>query len=182
MTMIFFDGSERKVGKNFVIGAGVVIVERGLVRECQFQTVLPRSGFAETVAFWHVLSIMPFSELNKARLFTDDEIVGRAKEALYDGNYAGKAKERLLTHFDAFTNLFGSDRPQHFIQALKHLDIQKVKGHADIVYNERADYLAKCANDKSKTVAPYEQWVLEPKKYWDTEKECYAEKQYPFTS
>lgn len=184
MTTIYFDGSEKrnKENKSYDIGVGIVVVNQGNVSSYSFGTTSPYSGGSEFIALAMTVETLRFHmDVRKARLFTDCEPVAHAKEHLHPGNYKGDKVELLRQSLDKHLyRPYGTDI-NALLAWLKVLNIEKLKGHSGIVYNEYADFLAKHGlNNSLEPFISFEEWVLQPKKYWNTETDSWGFKHFPF--
>lgn len=87
-------------------------------------------------------------------LFSDDEKIGYAKTILHKENNMKHALteslRKICTHF------FKKDLYDSCISFLEKAFIHKVKSHSMLVYNERVDYLAKCAAKQKAGITGFE--------------------------
>ena len=89
-------------------------------------------------------------------LYTDDERIGYAPFHLHPENYCGHPAQALRELLARAVSICGlppamADTSERFLRAAR---IHKVKGHSRLVYQERADHLARAAA-RSMTDTPY---------------------------
>lgn len=185
MTVIYFDGAERRSteAKGYDIGVGIVMVSEGNVEGYSLNTFVKVPGAAEYIAFAFMAETLRFrTDVRKARLFTDCSPIANAKEALHPGNNKGALAYAIESLFDRFTYKTLGINTQTQLAWLKILSIEEVKGHSGVVYNEYADYLAKCAINHVSAFLSFDDWARQPRRYWDSQKEQYDHKYLPFCS
>lgn len=185
MTVIYFDGSERRSTeeKGYDIGVGIVMVSEGNVEGYSLNTFVKVPGASEYIAFAFMAETLRFrTDVRRAKLFTDCHPIAHAKENLHPGNNKGALAYAIESHFDRFTYKTLGINTQTQLAWLRILNIEEVKGHSGVVYNEYADYLAKCAIDNVAAFLSFDDWIKQPRRYWDTVQEKYMQKYLPFCS
>lgn len=186
MAFAFIDGAERVISngtgkKSYKLGAGVLYKGPNGLLEYMFSTVVPVPGLAEYYAYACMNYLYPtrFEIYKGLKVYTDCQLLAYANEVLHVPNGHGIRREQLLKEIDRLFQHIPETDPS--VKKDMHLyQFEKVKGHSGIVYNERADYLAKQALVDTTVRQPFDDWVLEPQRYWDTKAGEYAFKYFPF--
>lgn len=160
--VMHIDGSAVKhKGRTWFLGWSLVIQEQDAHVECAgVRTVTQAScglhevvAFVEAVAFVHGRG-MPFEEV---ALYTDDEKIGYAPFHLHPDNFSGHHAQNLNRLLHRAVQICGM--PVSMVNVceefLTKARVHKVKGHSRLVYQERADHLARAAA-RAMTDTPFE--------------------------
>lgn len=101
---------------------------------------------------------------NDCSFYTDDQLLHQSQFFLHDQQSKVSRTQRVsLTTQLRFVvdEFYGSmsGLMNILMLYLSEARIMKVKGHADCVYNCRADYLVRQARQKSSTILPFNSWL-----------------------
>lgn len=159
--VIHIDGSAvKQSGRTWFLGWSLVAQEQDAHIECSGVRAVKQDScglhevvaFVEAVAFVHGRG-MPFEEV---ALYTDDEKVGYAPFHLHPDNFSGYHAQNLRGIIQRAVEVCGMsvsmvNTCEEFLTKAR---VHKVKGHSRLVYQERADHLARSAA-RAMTDTPY---------------------------
>lgn len=188
--VMHIDGSHVKstvpnVGTKHALGWGIVaLFNDQQVEVLAGQLIQPRLNgchemisFVEAALFAQARGYAP----EAVTVYTDDERIGYAGVTLHPGNYRVASADSLTASIKNLTDAHYCDATFATVMAyLKGARIHKVRGHAGLVYQERADYLARTGAwsviRQSEEVLSYPDWLQkgisyythpdEPQKTW----------------
>lgn len=159
--VLHIDGSAVKQSrKTWFLGWALVAQEQDHHIECAgVRTVAADScGLHEILAFVEAVTFVSGRGIafEDVALYTDDERIGYAPFHLHPENYCGHPAQALRELLARAVSICGlppamADTSERFLRAAR---IHKVKGHSRLVYQERADHLARAAA-RSMTDTPY---------------------------
>lgn len=148
----------------------------------------PLTGYHEQVAF--VEAVKYASEngfaFENTTILCDDQIMGYAQTALHQGNCrateAAAVRARIAR---VVAELYPVGTVHMVLEAVEKATIHKLKGHSRMIYQERADYLAKHAARTvcelpTEPLLDYDAWLDTGIRFYDHEKAEYQTWKAPF--
>lgn len=168
MATIYVDGSSLKVSRRESrLGWGVVVVDEGTVTEHCGSVIVKQqfTAYHEVIAIIEAIKIAVALKIepSSGSFITDDEVFGYAPFALHPENHAVRKRDAIEEKVHLATKKVCC-RPaleRVVLEYLRDSRIEKVKGHSGIIYNERADYLAKFGSRATGgPPAPFEHWFV----------------------
>lgn len=182
--MLYVDGSTimeatPPTGRVYHMGWGLVAQYADQHHEVQGCTTVNKNldgfhelaAFTEGVLFAHARGIAP----QDLAVYTDDQAVGYANFTLHPENYRGGHAQGLRERVSQLCQtLYSSATESLVLEYLQHARIQWVKGHRFLVYQCRADYLARHAARGAKSTAQpgrlgplgFEDWLSQGFQYY----------------
>lgn len=143
----------------------------------------PLTGWHEQVAFIEGVLYAKNNGFNFKHLtiLCDDDLFGYAQSWLHMDNFNQRRAQAVNERLERVAALLypatSSDVIKLVHHAFKHATIHKLKGHSQMVYQERADYLAKfgarkvCGLEKNLPLS-FEDWLIAGIPYFDREEKC----------
>lgn len=192
--VIHVDGSNVFVSKSDVEAIGWAVIachddelherygavphkRRGPLTGCHEQV-----AFVEAVKYAHEHGFA----FENTTILCDDDIMGYAQTSLHEGNYksteASAVRARIAR---VVSQLYPVETVHLVLEAVEKATIHKLKGHSRMVYQERADYLAKHAARTlcelpTEPMLDYDAWLDAGIRFYDHEKAEYQTWKAPF--
>ena len=135
---------------------GVPHLRRGPLTGCHEQI-----AFIEGVLYAHAAGFAP----QDVTILCDDDLFGYAQQWLHPENYLTTRADQVRERLDRVAvQLYQVGTVELVLDYFEAATIHKLKGHSLDVYQERADYLAKCAAKAAcaldmKEPRAYEDWL-----------------------
>ncbi len=151
---LHIDGSSVRAksgARRWALGWALVVSHGEFEAEVEGATQVPQelNGYHEMVAFVEAALYASARGVEPENLvvYTDDENIGYANGYLHPDNYAGARSFALNERLDKLcSKLYCEATRDLVLRYLRGARIHKLKGHSFLVYQERADYLARqCA-------------------------------------
>lgn len=171
--ILHVDGSEVTVRapatpKQYYAGWAVVAHGSGIDEELSgsFELVRGFTGYHEYAAFVYgvIYAASKGIAFEDVSLFTDDAELGYSNFVMHADNFVPGKRETLIGRLDLFCQkYFSLEVAQQCVRFCELARISKIKGHAQFVYQERCDYLAKKAAwskaGKPSEVQDFDTWL-----------------------
>lgn len=150
--VLHIDGSHVKGkgsnGPAHVLGWGIVALFNDQHVEVQSATFINArlNGYHEMIAFVEaaIFANARGYAPHEVTVYTDDETVGYAGSVLHPGNYQITKAEQLHLRLRELTDALYCDKTFSLVMDyLRESRLHKIRGHNCLVYQERADYLAR---------------------------------------
>lgn len=145
-------------------------------------------GAHEHVAFIEAVKYVSEKgfDFKNTTILCDDMLMGYAQSALHRDNFRGTEAAAVRARIAVVVSqLHSPETAQLVLDAIEHSTIHKLKGHSRMVYQERADYLAKegaraACGIESDPLMGYEAWLQKGIRFFDPEKDSYDLWKAPF--
>lgn len=151
--VIYVDGAHQVKNKqHHVLAWGLVALHDDEHHELHGQVLAPwpspigscheQIAFVQAVLYADQHGFAP----EDVSIFCDDDIFGYAPFFLHPGNYKASRADQVMTRLHQVArHAFTREVKDLVLEAFQKSRITKLKGHSEIVYQERVDYLAKHA-------------------------------------
>lgn len=186
--VMHIDGSRREVPRGTftshptwmnALGWGIVALTKDTTIELSGAVPAPTkaNGCHETLALVEAVRFIKQMQVpwQDVTIFTDDELVAYAAQALHPDNFRQSEAERVLFRLEQACQVAGEDLMADALVCLTTSRFIKMKGHRLSVYHNRADYLASQATMAATGIpAPiqsYDDWLGKGFQYYTSKGE-----------
>lgn len=155
--------------KSYNIGWGIVINQGESERYGGMTVDKSNSGSYEIISFIEavIYAISCGVKPEDFVVYTDDQVVAYAGFYFWEGNYSlGRGDEIREKFASVLKSCYSLELLPAVEKYLTYSRIHKLKGHIGLVYQERANYLAKASayvgiDSKKAVIASYDSWLNE---------------------